>query len=140
MQASLDELIKVGHAHNRAEETNDLAGTLATLEAEPVYEAYPVALKFEGMAATRAYYEHFFANVAPRIAQFQMRTEWVGKDGVCQEYDVWYQHDDGVTRTHRVLGILLFGRTKLTGERIYSDETFLKVLFGPVWNQMRPIE
>src|SRR6185369_9599962 len=140
MQASLADLIKVGHAHNVAEESNDLAGTLATLEAEPAYEAYPNALKFEGMAATRTYYEHFFNNVAPRIERFEMRTEWTGKDGVCQEYDVWYQHDDGVTRSHRVLGILLFGKTKLTGERIYSDERFLKVLFGPVWDQMRPIE
>jgi hypothetical protein len=93
----------------------------------------------KGHDRARRYYEHYFANVAPRIVGFSLISEWIGKDGVNQEYDVVFRHDDGSERTHRILGILTFGATKMTGERIYADEELLKIMFAPIWDELEPI-
>ena len=61
MTKTREELVEIARAHAAAEGRNDLATTLATLEAEPVYELQPVGRVLRGMAAARAYYEHFFA-------------------------------------------------------------------------------
>ena len=45
IQASLAELVEVAYRHAAAEGAGDLAGTLATMEDEPVYELYPVGLR-----------------------------------------------------------------------------------------------
>ena len=62
-------------------------------------------------------------------------AEWGGDNLI----DVVYRHGDGVTRTHRILGVLTFGRDRLSGERIYTDETMLRAMFGPLWDQLEPI-
>jgi hypothetical protein len=133
------DLVKNALRHAEAEAGFDMAGTLATLEADPVYDLMPIGLRMKGMDRARRYYEHYFANVGPRIVHFALVAEWIGKDGVNQEYDVVFRHDDGVARTHRILGILTFGPTKMTGERIYTDTEMLKIMFAPVWDELEPI-
>jgi hypothetical protein len=134
-----DHLVKVGLRHAEAEGAFDMAATMETLEDNPVYELYPVALRMVGMDLAQRYYAHYFANVAPRIADYNLVGEWIGADGVNQEYDVVYRAADGVARTYRILGILTFGKDRLSGERIYADETLLRIMFGPVWNELEPI-
>ena len=36
-------------------------------------------------------------------------------------------------------GILTFGKTKMSGERIYAEEELLKIMFAPVWDELEPI-
>ena len=132
-------LVEAAHAHSAAEAGFDMAGTMATLEEPCVYDLFPVALRLKGLDGARRYYEHYFAEVAPRIVDYTLISEWIGVDGVNQEYDVVYRNDDGVTRTFRILGILTFGKNRMSGERIYADETMLRIMFGPVWNELEPI-
>ena len=139
IQASLTELVEVAYRHAAAEGAGDLAGTLATLEDEPVYELYPAGLRLVGMDRTRRYYEHFFAEVAGRTVDYQMLTEWVGAPGLAQEYEIWLRRDDGSIGQFRVFSILKFGRTLLSGERLYADDEFFRILFGPLWAELEPI-
>ena len=46
MTSSRDDLVQVAFRHAAAEGVNDLAGTMATLEGEPVYELYPIGRTF----------------------------------------------------------------------------------------------
>ncbi|MDB5397617.1 MAG: hypothetical protein JWM91_5123 [Rhodospirillales bacterium] len=133
------DLVKNAFRHAEAEGSFDMAGTLATLEADPVYDLFPVGLRMVGMDRARRYYEHYFAEVAPRIVHFALVAEWINENGVCQEYDVTYRHDDKGPRVHRILGILTFGKLLLSGERIYTDEEMLRIMFGPVWDELEPI-
>jgi hypothetical protein len=132
------DLVKNALRHAEAEGAFDMAGTLATLEEQPVYDLMPIGLRMVGMDRARRYYAHYFANVAPRIVHFALIAEWVSEHGVCQEYDVTYRHDAG-PRTHRILGILTFGTTLMSGERIYADEEMLRIMFAPVWDELEPI-
>lgn len=136
--SSLQALTAIAHRHSAAEAAGDLAGTMATLEDEPVYELYPVGLQLRGMDLARRYYEYFFAEVLPRTVGFTLRTEWINELGVLQEYDVVCKVD-GAEKTFRVLGILKFGRNALSGERLYADEEFLRLLFGPLWSELEPV-
>ncbi len=139
MDFAQSDLVKNALRHSQAEGANDMAGTMATLESEPVYDLYPVGLRMVGGDRTRRYYEHFFAEVSPRIAHYSMVSEWIGKDGVNQEYDVTYRYDDGRLKVFRILGILTFGERLMTGERLYADEELLRIMFAPVWDELEPI-
>ena len=115
MAKTVAELTAIAHRHAAAEADGDLAATLATLEAEPVYELYPVGLRMTGLPLARRYYEHFFASVAPRIAGYEMLGEWINEQGVLQEYRVAVRYDDGRVRDFRIMGLLKFGDTALDG-------------------------
>ncbi len=139
MSLTLESLIDMAHRHAAAESEGDLEATLATLDPIPEYHFYPIAKRFVGMAATRRYYDHFFANALPRIRGYRLDAEWVGDAGIAQEYTVTVGHSDGTQSTHRVLGILTPGEVGLSGERIYADDVMLKILLGPVWNELEAI-
>ena len=90
------------------------------------------------MPLTRRYYEHFFANVVSRITGYGMLGEWVNDLGVLQEYRVNVRCDDLQVREFRIMGLLKFGKSALAGERLYADSGVLRILFGPVWDELEP--
>ena len=139
MTAPPNKLLDIARRHAAAEAAGDLAATLATLEAEPVYTFYPAQVGFVGMAATRRYYEHFFAYVLPRIQGYTLHGEWENDFGLAQEYTVVVRHDDGLAREHRILGILTFGPHALSGERLYASDELFRFLIGPLWNELERI-
>jgi len=138
MGATQAELIEVALKHSNAEASFDMAGTLGTLQANPVYELFPVALKFEGMDMARRYYEHYFAEVAPRIVSFRLIGRWINEQGLNEEYSIVHKADGEEPRAYRIIGILTFGENLLSGERIYADEKLLKIMFAPIWDELKP--
>lgn len=135
-------LIDAAHAHVAAEGASDFEATLATLEGEPVYELLPVGRRMKGMDAARRYYRHFFANIQPRMNMDKavVHGSWLGETGLAIEYTVWFRGEDEVERPYRILGILTFGKTALTGERVYADEALLRAMFAPIWDEMERME
>jgi hypothetical protein len=131
--------VAVAHAHAAAEEVGDMEATMATLDADPVYELLPMGVALRGRALARAYYEHFFAHCMPRITGFTLRSEWVTDEGVGQEYQLFLDGPDGST-THPIIGILTFGgEGVLSGERLYASDQLLRVMFGPVLDHAVPL-
>ena len=137
MRANHEALVAVAKAHAEAEARGDLATTLATLEDDPVYELATLGISFRGKAAARTYYEHFFGSFQQHIAGFELVNQWVTAEGLGEEY--WLDLAlPGVPRErHRIIGILVFGETKLAGERLYASERLLRVMFGPAYEIAR---
>jgi hypothetical protein len=133
------ELVAIAKEHAKAEGHNDLATTLATLEPEPVYELQPVARAMRGGDAARRYYEHFFARFRPLVRGYELRGEWVTDEGVGQEYVITLRTPEGGSERHHVIGILVFGREALGGERVYASERLLRLMFGPTYELSEPL-
>lgn len=138
--APLSSLVAVAVAHAEFERVGDIEALLGTMESEPVYDLYPAGRRFSGMAATRRYYEHFFAEVQPRLRGATLLGEFTGPGGLAQEYAMSVLHP-GQTEptTHRILAVLTFGPERLSGERMYSDDRMLRFLVGPLWDELDPI-
>ena len=46
---------------------------------------------------------------------------------------------DGREESHRVIGVLSFGRERLSGERVWASERLLQLMFGPAYEQATAI-
>lgn len=113
---------------------------MATLDDDPVYELLPRGVALRGRSAARRYYEHFFANVMPRIAGFELRSEWVTDEGVLQEYTLFVDGLGAPGTSQSIIGILTFGTDgKLSGERLYASDALLEFMFGPVLDEAVPL-
>lgn len=134
------EMVKVAMAHAEAEAAGDLEATMATLVDEPVYELQPMGRQLRGAAATRRYYEHFFAEFLPTVKGYTLRSEWVTDEGLGQEYTMEVGDPDGASRPHAIIGILLFGPGgKLAGERLYAGDDVLRAMLGPTFGATTPL-
>jgi hypothetical protein len=133
------EWIEVAHRHAEAEARGDFAATLATLDPEPVYEFQPAGIALRGLPAVRAYYEHFFSSFQPAIADYELRSEWANDEGLGQEYWIELRLPDGGSERHAVIGILLFGKRGLAGERIYASDRMLRQMLGPARALAEPL-
>ena len=133
MRANREVLVAVAKRHAQAEAEGDLATTLATLEATPVYELATVGISFRGKDAARTYYEHFFGTFQPWIAGFERVNQWVTEEGVGEEYWLDLALPGAARERHRIVGILVFGDTRLAGERLYASERLLRVMLGPAY-------
>jgi hypothetical protein len=133
MRADREALIAVAKRHAQAEAERDIATTLATLEDAPVYELATVGVSFRGKDAARTYYEHFFGTFQPWIAGFELVNQWVTDEGVGEEYWLDIAVPGQPRERHRIVGILVFGESKLAGERLYASERLLRSMLGPAY-------
>jgi hypothetical protein len=137
---SREQQVQVALAHAAAETDNDLEATLATLDPDPVYELQPVGLELRGMDGARAYYEYFFPNFLPLVESYELRSEWVNDEGLAQEYMIMVRDpESGQVHPHHLIGILVFGRSGLAGERLYASEPLLRMMFGPAYELAVPV-
>jgi hypothetical protein len=133
----------VALAHAAAEGAGDLAGTMATLNDDPSYELQPLGRVLRGRDGAQRYYEWFFANFMGRVEGFEIRNEWVNDEGLAQEYTMWVRMGDdptaGPAERVEIIGILLFGEQGLRGERLYTSEAALRLMFGPLLDETVPV-
>jgi hypothetical protein len=95
--------------------------------------------KLRGRDAARRYYERFFSICVPRITGYELRSEWIGDEGVLQEYTLQVRQPDGTERSHAIIGILTFGAgEELSGERLYASPELLEFFFGPLLAEATP--
>ena len=139
MALTTEDFIGIAHAHAAAEAADDFETTMATLEADPVYELLPRGVAFRGRDAARVYYEHFFSTVKGMVVGYELRNEWVNARGLAQEYRIDFRGPDGGVEHHPVMSVLVFGETALAGERIYASDRLLELLLGPALALARPI-
>jgi len=57
---------------------------------------------------------------------------------VAQEYEVSLRVDGAVER-FRVLGVLYARGELLGGERVYASERFIRLLTGPLFDELEPV-
>lgn len=138
----LAERISIGREHAAAERRGDFEGTMATLEADPVYYFYPLGKMLRGRAAVKRYYRHFFNEFhkggSGRGGRGLLR-EWISDGSLAQQYELERVGLDGSVRTFHIIGVWNFGKEKMTGETIWGNEEFIRLLLGPVWSELEPI-
>ena len=84
------EIRELWKAHSIAEDKRDIAGLMATLSPDCVYEVFPDGGRWEGHAgATRFYLE--LLGAFPDI-HFDLQTIVIGPQGVCEEARVTGTH------------------------------------------------
>ncbi len=122
------EIRELWKAHSIAEDKRDIAGLMATLTPDCVYEVLPDGGRWEGHAgATRFYME--LLSAFPDV-HFDLQSIVIGPQGVCEEARV--------TGTHKApwmarapsgkmveFGVIIFfpwdsARRKFTGERVLA--------------------
>lgn len=141
MPPTFAQSIAAAYAHSASESGTDVDAILATIDPDPVFEFYPVGKRFTGMEMARRYYTNFVTDFGPRTIKFTQLAESVGPEGVVQEYILTIQHDgDDAPTSHHVVGTVVFGQNGISGERICSDEKFLRTLLGPVWDELETID
>jgi hypothetical protein len=134
-----EKMVELAHAHAAAEANGDVGATLATLEPDPVYELQPIRRVLRGMDAVRRYYDHFFSTFQPMVESYELRSEWVTDEGVGQEYVIHLRLPDGTAEHHGIIGILTFGQTALSGERLWAGERLFRLMLGPVYDSSVPL-
>lgn len=128
-----ERLVALAHRHAAAEAEGDMEATMATLEDDPRYELLPIGVVFTGRDAARTYYQHFFSTFRPTAVGSELRGEYVSDDGLAQEYVITVRAADGRKERFPLVSVLSFGQTALSGERVYAEDRFLRMLFGPAY-------
>ena len=85
------EIRELWKAHSIAEDKRDIAGLIATLTPDCVYEVLPDGGRWEGHAGATRFYMELLA-AFPDI-HFDLQTIVVGPQGVCEEARVTATHE-----------------------------------------------
>ncbi len=78
-----DEIRALWKAHSKAEDARDIAGLLATLTGDCVYELIPTGHRWEGHDGATAFYTGLLG-AFPDV-DFALRSIVIGPQGVCEE-------------------------------------------------------
>ena len=125
--------------HSKAEDQRDLAGLIATLSLDCVYEIVPTGERWEGHAGARAFYTSFL-RAFPDV-RFDLRDIVIGPQGVIEiatmrgtQQSAW--QGQAATGRRAELDIVIHfpwdpGTERFAGERIYYDSgTMARQLAG----------
>ena len=129
----------LGALHAELEGKGLLEPLLATLAPDPVYEFHPLRRCMRGDDRVRRFYEQFCSRFLPLRARYALLDEWVTLTSVAQEYEIAL-NIDGAVESFRVLGVLYARGDKLGGERVFASERFVRLLTGPLFDELEPIE
>ena len=115
-------------AHSIAEDRRDIAGLIATLTPDCVYEVVPGGARWEGHAGATQFYMELLT-AFPDI-HFDLQAIVIGPQGVCEEARVTGTHkvkwlDRAPTGQPVEFGVVIFfpwdsARRKFAGERVFA--------------------
>lgn len=133
----MQRMARLGARHAELEGRGELEPLLGTLVRDPVYEFHPLRLRMAGAERVRAFYTQFIERFLPLREHYALVSEWVNQSAVAQEYEIALRVDGAVER-FRVLGILVGDGEKLAGERVYAPERFVRLMTGPLFDELEP--
>lgn len=122
------EIRELWKAHSIAEDKRDIAGLIATLTPDCVYEVFPDGGRWEGHAgATRFYLE--LLSAFPDV-HFDLQSIVIGPQGVCEEARVTGTHTGpwmarAPSGNKVEFGVIIFfpwdsAKRKFAGERVFA--------------------
>jgi hypothetical protein len=136
---TVEKMAALGALHAQLEGSqDDLEPLLATLAPDPVYEFHPMRRCLRGDERVRRFYTHFFEHFVRLRDSYSLLEEWVSERSVAQEYEIELRVDGAVER-FRVLGVLYARGELLGGERVYASDRFIRLLTGPMFDELEPI-
>ncbi len=133
-----EKMTALGTLHAELEGKGDLESVLATLAPDPVYEFHPIRRCLRGDERVRRFYTHFFEHFVRLRDSYSLLEEWVSERSVAQEYEIVLRVD-GAVEHFRVIGVLYARGELLGGERVYASDRFIRLLTGPLFDELEPI-
>jgi hypothetical protein len=126
--------------HAAAEAEMDLERVLATLVPDPRFEYLPRGGVMAGWAKVERFYLEQYPRFARRVVGFELLDEWANSRAALQEYTITVA--DKERATFHVMSMMHVDQASglLTGERLYCDEVFVRVLLGPLYDLLEPLE
>jgi hypothetical protein len=136
-------VLELCHEHAAAEAEFDIDRVLATLVPAPRFDFFPLAKSMVGWATVEHFYRHQYGEFAKGVVGYQLLGEWTSEDAAIQEYVISVRPERGggeSPASYHVLSIMPVdqGTGRLTGERLYCDDGFVRALLGPVYEQLEP--
>ena len=126
------EVRELWKAHSIAEDRRDIAGLIATLTDDCVYEVFPGGTRWEGHPGAVRFYTELIS-AFPDI-HFDLQTIVIGPQGVCEEARVtathaarWLEHEPTGERLEWRNAIFFPWdprARKFKGEMVYTDLAF----------------
>jgi hypothetical protein len=136
---TVEKMAALGALHAELEASKDqLEPLLATLAPDPVYEFHPIRRCLRGDERVRRFYTHFFEHFVRLRDSYSLLEEWVTEHSVAQEYEIALRVD-GTVEHFRVIGVLYARGDKLGGERVYASDRFVRLLTGPLFDELEPL-
>ena len=138
---TVEKMAALGARHADLEGRGELEPLLETLAPDPVYEFHPIRMCMRGDDRVRRFYEQFCSRFLALRSSYTLLAEWVSETSVAQEYEISLRID-GQIETFRVLGVL-YARadtSKLGGERVFASERFVRLLTGPLFEELEPLD
>jgi hypothetical protein len=136
---TVEKMAALGALHAELEASKDqLEPLLATLAPDPVYEFHPIRRCLRGDERVRRFYTHFFEHFVRLRDSYVLLEEWVSERSVAQEYEIALRVD-GAVEHFRVIGVLYARGDKLGGERVYASDRFVRLLTGPLFDELEPL-
>lgn len=126
--------------HIFVESHDDMEATLGTLVADPVYELHPIGRRMRGRDQVRRYYDHFFNEARRHVVDYIVHGYCYGEKSMTVEVTVVWKYDDGTIRRFRNMTVLPYAEGGITGEVMYAEDEFFRCLFGPVLDELEPID
>lgn len=127
------------HAELEGKGKDALEPLLATLAKGSVYEFHPIRLCLRGDERVRRFYTYFFEHFVRLRDSYSLLEEWISERSVAQEYEIELRVD-GAVEHFRVVGVLYARGELLGGERVYASDRFIRLLTGPMFDELEPIE
>ncbi len=136
-----EKVLEAARAHAYAEAIGDMDATLATLGPDPVFEFYPARLTLKGWDTIEKFYREQYSTFSARVVDAEVFGEWANDNTAIQEYSVTVKNaDDDGRVTYRVLSMSpVLDDGKLAGERLFTDDGFLRALLGDLYDLCEPI-
>jgi hypothetical protein len=129
------------HQHAGAEADFDIDRVLATLVPQPRFEFFPLAGSLSGWANIERFYRHQYPVFASRVMSYNLLGEWTNQRAAIQEYVIGVSEENDRNATYRVISMMPIDEEAglLTGERLYSDDGFVRTLLGPLYDLLEPV-
>jgi len=130
------------HEHAAAEARFDVDRILATLAPVPRYEFFPAGRRLEGWGVVERFYREQYPRFAGRVTHYGLLGEWTNEHAAVQEYTIAVGDGEEPGGAYRVVSMMPVDEVsgKLSGERLFCHEGFMRALLGPLLALSVPIE
>ncbi|MFN6551801.1 hypothetical protein ACP6C7_13995 [Mycolicibacterium septicum] len=130
--------------HEIAEFDNDVEAVMATLADNPQYELPNMGWHIKGEVAVRELYNRWLSGADKRNIWAEKRVQAYSADGDAMIRDafVFYDNDAGERVTSRYSTAFSFENGKISGERMFMEPPFAKVMndiLGPDFGEIEGV-
>ena len=118
-----------------AESSGDLEAILAAFCDDPVFEFLPAGRRLAGRENVRRFYQQMLSEFVPRVVNYRALSVYWNDSGMAMEEEITIRTNDGPPEVFQFVVATGLKEGRLSGERLYGDERFFRLLVGHVFHE-----